>query len=67
MKTLKAQVIISLITCLPGSPRPVSSWFWQSPSARETSLGTFFLKAKIQQKAKQDLPGYYDIQMTEYR
>ena len=34
---------------------------------RETSLGTFFLKAKIQQKAKQELPGYYDIQMTEYR
>ena len=56
MKTLKAQVIISLITC-----------FFQSPSARETSLGTFFLKAKIQQKAKQELPGYYDIQMTEYR
>lgn len=60
MKTLKAQVIISLITCF-------NSWFWQSPSARETSLGTFFLKAKIQQKAKQELPGYYDIQMTEYR
>ena len=55
MKTLKAQVIISLITC------------FFLVLAVTICKGNKFLKAKIQQKAKQELPGYYDIQMTEYR
>ena len=59
MKTLKAQVIISLITCF--------FLVLAVTICKGNKFGTFFLKAKIQQKAKQELPGYYDIQMTEYR